>query len=263
MFSQEERCIYKKNQLAEVICQLRFPTILSVSASEPAEFQDAIRDVFPRYEVRQDMPPVKVVPVPGQPPRLEQPKPMTNYHFLTADGRFRINLTQNFISLTCPRYTRWEDFARMMDQPLASFIQIYKPAFFERVGLRFLNAFSRRDLDLEDTPWRDLLNPAYLGLLAQEDMQETAFGRCTQDVEANIPGGCRLKLHVGPGMLRRGNDASDKEVKMIFDLDVSMSGNVPVNLAAASMQTLHTQADSIFRDAVADDLHDAMEPEQA
>ena len=51
----------------------------------------------------------------------------------------------------------------------------------------------------------------------------------------------RVKLHVGPGLIKRGGDNSDKEVKMIFDLDVSMSGNVPVNMAAASMQTVHTR----------------------
>ena len=41
MFSQEERCIYTNNQLMEVICQLRFPTILAVGAREPVDFQDA------------------------------------------------------------------------------------------------------------------------------------------------------------------------------------------------------------------------------
>lgn len=262
MFSQAERVIYRHPQLAEVICQLRFPTILSISAHEPAEFQEAIRDVFPQYLRRQDQLPVKITPVPGQPPKVEQPQPVTNYQFMTADGSYRINLTQDFISLTCAKYDRWEAFARMMDKPLASFIRTYHPAYFQRVGLRYLNAFSRRDLDLEGTPWRELLEPAYLGLLAEEDMQEGAFARCTQDVDAAIPGGCRVKLHVGPGLIKRGGDNSDKEVKMIFDLDVSMSGNVPVNMAAASMQTVHTQAGSIFRDAITDTLHDAMEPER-
>lgn len=261
MFSQDERCIYTKNQLAEVICQLRFPTILAIGANTPVEFQDAIRDVFPKYQVRQDQLPVKLTQVPGQPPRLEQPKPVTNYQFLTADGRFRINLTQDFISLSCARYDRWESFARMMDKPLATFIRVYKPAYFERVGLRYLNAISRRDLELEGTPWKDLLKPGYLGLLSEEDVPEQAFSRCTQDVEAAIPGGCRMKLHVGPGMLKRGNEAADKESKLIFDLDVSMNGNIPVNLAAASMQTVHTQAGSIFRDAITDTLHSAMDPE--
>jgi len=43
MFSNEERMIYAKRQLVEVICQLRFPEILSIDASEPAAFQDRIR----------------------------------------------------------------------------------------------------------------------------------------------------------------------------------------------------------------------------
>ena len=260
MFSQEERCIYQNNQLAEVVCQLRFPTILAVGAKEPVDFQEAIRQVFPQYARRQEQLPPKVVNVPGQPPRVEPQKPVVNHQFVTADGSYRINLTQNFISLSCGKYSRWEDFARMMDQPLASFIEIYAPAYFERVGLRYLNAFSRRDLELEGTPWKDLLEPQYLGLLVSEDVPEQAFSRCSQDVEAAIPGGCRMKLHVGPGMIKRGNDASDKEVKLIFDLDVFMGGNIPVNMAAGAMQTTHAQAGSIFRDAITDTLQDAMEP---
>ena len=51
-------------------------------------------------------------------------------------------------------------------------------------------------------------------------------------------------------------------MKLIFDLDVSMSGNVPVNLAAGAMQTVHSQAGSIFRDAITDTLHDAMEAKE-
>ena len=260
MFSQEERCIYEKNQLVEVVCQLRFPTILSVGAREPVDFQDAIRQIFPRYTCRQEQLPPKMVNVPGQPPKMEPQKPITNHQFVTADGTYRINLTQSFISLACTRYTCWEDFARMMDAPLASFIRIYEPAYFERVGLRYVNAFSRRDLDLEDTPWKELIEPQYLGLLASEDVPERAFSRCTQDVEAAIPGGCRMKLHVGPGMIKRGNDTSDKEGKMIFDLDVFMGGNIPVKMSAGAMQTVHGQAGSIFRDAITDTLHDAMEP---
>lgn len=262
MFSQEERCRYHKNQLVEVICQLRFPTILAIGAREPVDFQEAIRGVFPNYLLRQDRLPAKVTAAPGQPPKVEQPAPIANHQFATADGKYRINLSQGFISLTCHDYTCWEDFARMMDKPLASFIEIYKPAFFERVGLRYLNAFSRRELGLEGMHWKELIEPAYLGLLASDDVGEQAFSRCTQDVEAGLPGGCRLKLHMGPGMIKRGQDASDKEVKMIMDLDVSMNGNIPVNLAAASMQTVHTHAGSIFRGAVTDTLHDAMEPEE-
>lgn len=258
MFSHEERCRYTNNPVAEVICQLRFPTILAIGERAPVDFQEAIRGVFPNYLLRQDRLPAKVVAAPGQPPKIEQPNPIANHQFATVDGRYRINLSQGFISLTCSDYTCWEEFARMMDRPLASFIEIYQPAHFERVGLRYLNAISRRDLGLEELSWKELIEPCYLGLLASEDVPENAFSRCSQDVEGALPGGCRMKLHVGPGLLKRGQDTSDKEVKMILDVDVSMGGNVPVNLAAASMQTVHTHAGAIFRGAITDTLHEAM-----
>ena len=44
MFSTKPRCQYLDNQLADVICQLRFPEILSISVNPPATFQDMIRD---------------------------------------------------------------------------------------------------------------------------------------------------------------------------------------------------------------------------
>ena len=54
MFSSENRCIYRFNQLGEVICQLRFPEILTISANLPVQFQEAIRQEFPRYQLRQE-----------------------------------------------------------------------------------------------------------------------------------------------------------------------------------------------------------------
>ena len=76
-----------------------------------------------------------------------------------------------------------------------------------------------------------------------------------------IRGGCRVKLHAGPGLIKR-NGNQDQEIKFIFDQDLFMPGQVPVKLSAGALQTLHAQADSIFRGAITDTLHDAMDPEQ-
>ncbi|MBQ7254664.1 MAG: TIGR04255 family protein [Oscillospiraceae bacterium] len=262
MFSNEKRCVYGKNQILEAVCQFRFPAILQIETGVPAEFQDAIRAVFPRYESRREQPPPKVTALPGQPPKVEQLPAVTNHAFLTADGSWRINLAQGFIALTSQRYTRWEEFAKMLDAPLAAFIRIYKPAYFERVGLRYINAFSRSALDLEEHPWRDLIEDRYLGLLTDELIPEGSFARCTQDTELALPGGCRLKLHAGPGMVRRAGQPENNEQHFMLDLDVSMSGNVQVSMAAGAMSTLHLHADSVFRDAITDQLHDAMQPEE-
>ena len=258
MFSDRERTIYRNNQLIEVICQLRFPTILSISAREPADFQEGIRQDFPQYKRLQEQPAPKVTGAPGN-MRVEEAQPIVNYQFLTQDGRWKVNLTNSFIALATPAYTRWEDFAAKLDLILAQFIPIYKPAYFERVGLRFINAISRKALDLEGVPFRELIEPAYLGLLAEDDVNEQSFARSGQDVELQISGGCRVKLHAGPGMLQR-RGVKDEEVKFILDNDVFMLGKLPMNQCAAALQTVHIQADRIFAGAITDRLHEVMDP---
>ena len=258
MFSHEERVIYRNNQLAEVICQLRFPEILAIQANLPVAFQEAIRDEYPRYSSRKETPAPKLTGTPGN-VSLQKQDPVTNYQFFSADGNWRVNLTSRFISLSCSRYTSWEDFAARLDKPLVSFIQTYHPAFFERVGLRYLNFFSRKELGLEGTPYRDMFAPCYLGPLADEDVSEMGTTRCSVDTEMSLRGGCRVKLHAGPGMVKRQGQP-DNEVKFVLDQDLYMPGQVEVKHCIGALQTLHSQAWSIFRGAITEKLHDAMEP---
>lgn len=258
MYSQEPRCLYLNNQLGDVICQLRFPEILSIGANIPVAFQDAIRDEYPQYTALQETPAPKLTGAPGS-FKVENQPATVNYQFVSEDGVWRINLTSRFISLACARYTSWEEFARKLDKPLVAFIQIYKPAYFERVGLRYLNFFSRGALGLNDVPFSELINPIYLGPLADEEVSEAQSGRCTVEAELNLKAGCRLKLHTGPGMIKRGGQP-DQELKFIFDQDLFLPGKVPVNMTTGALSTLHSQAYSIFRGAITDTLHDAMVP---
>lgn len=256
MFSHQNRCIYDSNCLAEVICQLRFPEILAIRANLPVEFQEAIRAEFPQFHSRQEAPP----PVPMA-NRENKTEPTINYQFSSPDGSWRINLTSRFISLSTSRYTDWEAFAAKLDRPLSVFIQIYKPAYFERIGLRYLNFISRKDLGLEGVPFSQLIQPCYLGPLAEEDISESGVTRCSIDTEMSLRGGCKLKLHAGPGLVKKNNQP-DSEIKFILDEDLFMPGNVPINLSAGSLQTLHAQADSVFRGAITNTLHNAMGPNE-
>lgn len=258
MFSTEPRVTYRRNQLGEVICQLRFPEILAIGAKPPVEFQEAIRAAFPRYSSRMEAPAPKLTGVPGALSLQNQPS-VINYQFMSEDGIWRVNLTQKFISLACARYTSWEDFAARLDKPLAAFIQTYKPAYFERIGLRYINFISRKALSLEATPFRDLISQKYLGILCDEQVMEPSVAQSGVDAQFAVRGGCRVKLHAGPGKVQRAGK-SDGEVKFIFDMDLFMPGNVAPNLSAPALQTLHAQAWAIFRDAITDELHEAMEP---
>lgn len=257
VFSTEERCRYGRSPLGEVICQLRFPEILAISAKAPVDFQEAIRQEFPQYMKRIEPAAAKTPSAAGV---SDGQAGIVNHQFASADGSWRINLTGKFISLSCSRYSQWEDFAAHLDQPLAAFIQVYHPAYFERIGLRYLNFISRQQLELDGVPFSRLIAPCYLGPMAEEDFPEAGATRCTVDAEFAIRGGCRAKIHAGPGMVSHGGK-QDKEVKFVFDQDLYMAGNLQVSLSAGALQTLHSQADSIFRGAVTDFLHNAMEPQ--
>ena len=258
MFSKEAHCKYRKNQLSDVICQLRFPQILSINANLPVEYQEAIREHYPKFSTSLEAVAPKISGTPGN-LQLENQPSTKNYQFTSLNGKWRVNLTSTFVSLACSQYTDWEEFARMLDIPLAAFIKIYKPACFERIGLRYLNFISRQALDIQDIPFEQLFTTPYLGLLSDPEVKEADTHRNGIDADISLPGGCRVKLHAGPGLVTQ-NGLQQKEIKFIFDQDLYMTGNIPVNYSAGALQTLHAHAFPIFRGAITDTLHEAMEP---
>ena len=175
MFSHESRCIYEKNQLIEVICQLRFPDILKIEAQEPYAFQDAIRGEYPQYAKK-----VEQLPPQQAGGKLTPQGTVNNYQFISADSQWKVSLTKSFIALSTHGYTRWEEFAQRLDRILAAFIQAYQPAYFSRVGLRYINAFRKAELGLENAQWRELIQPGYLGLMGDDDAQEALSSKTSR-----------------------------------------------------------------------------------
>lgn len=260
LFSDHPRQHYARSALREVICQLRFPTILSIAANEPAAFQEAIRHAFPRYARKMDNPPPKTAVVNGVPQLVPSP-PVVNYHFLSADSRWKLNLTSEFISLSTLSYDGWESFGGTLDLPLAQFIRLYQPAFFQRIGLRYVNLFSRRDLGLEGTPWRELFTPPYLGPLAEEDVPEERLVQSGVNFSLRLDSSCQAKVHAGPGLVKSTQPGAvqDNEVKFVLDIDLSMGGELSPMLAAGALETLHGHAAPLFEGAVTDVLREALE----
>ena len=99
LFSDRPRTHYEKTLAHEVICQLRFPTILSINNVEPADFQERIREDFPQYARKQDVLPPQIVN--GKP---EPQPPVTNYHFLSQDGRWTHAAAVFGSGILCDRY---------------------------------------------------------------------------------------------------------------------------------------------------------------
>ena len=259
LFSDRPRIFYNHAPVHEVICQLRFPPILSINRNEPVDFQEDIRDHFPQYARRQDIPAPKISGL-GTPNIQVQPvPPVTNYHFLSGDGAWKLNLTRDFIALSTLRYPGWEEFARHLDRPLASFIRLYHPAYFQRVGLRYRNLISRKQLNLENVPWTELISPAYTGPLSEPDLHEGNLAQFSCDIGIRLDSSCQVKIHAGPAQMKnKSADTPEDEMRFVLDLDLFMGGNVSCTLAAAALETLHGHADKVFEGAITDTLRDAI-----
>ena len=52
-FPITDRVSYSHNPLNQVVCQLRFPSILKIEATLPVDFQESIRHEFPIFQERQ------------------------------------------------------------------------------------------------------------------------------------------------------------------------------------------------------------------
>lgn len=110
LLSNEERCKYQNSQLMDVVCRCAFRQILSITArTQP--FQEAIRMEYPRYAAQKERPAPKVTGLGTDHPTLEQQPPVTNFCFVSDNGKWRVNLTNRFIALSTQDYRDWEDFA--------------------------------------------------------------------------------------------------------------------------------------------------------
>ena len=147
-FPKVKRVKYNKCPLENVICQLRFPPILQIDSQTPYMFQDKIRNQFPNYEegveVQQELNTninwVTSEQIINPMAKISSNK---NYIFFSEDDSWQINLTKNFLSVSTTKYVTWEDMIKKIKLPLNALLEIYKPAYFSRIGLRYVDVFCR------------------------------------------------------------------------------------------------------------------------
>ncbi len=255
-FPESERVIYDKNPLIDVVCQLRFPSILRIDAESPTSFQEAIREDYPLYEevlgadlVTKMLP--DLVRLMGRDVQFPGGK---TYQFSTDDQLWRLTLTRDFLALTCNKYERWEDFRKHLDRPIEALIKAYKPAFFTRIGLRYRDIISRDKLGLKGYKWSQILRPHIAGELAS-DIAENVVGISSEVV-------IRLEDTEGRVHLRHGlvQDAQTQELCYLIDADHYFEGRVKTPDAYRYLDQFNSTAGRLFRWCIQDDLNRAMGP---
>lgn len=260
-FPESDRVIFDKNPLEQVICQLRFPTILEITTEQPARFQNAIRGDYPLYEIDQAVGnlPKEFAELMAQLP-ISQPVASPTHKFTSADGDRVVSLSGNSVAFADKRYERWETFSAEVFRAQRALEDIYQPAFYARIGLRYTNVVDRARIGIGDEPWDSLLGPSLLGLLGAPDV-------AGKDIEA-IKSEATVLIDEVPGAkatIRHGTAerTPDKAKVYVIDVDfytVERSTNEHV---AQILAEFNRHNGNFFRWAITDKLHAALEPRAA
>ncbi len=261
LFPESERVLYKKNPLVEVICQLRFPTILRIREGHLADFQDMIRKSYPDYSEQEPS-----FGVPPQAPKelatiIEQmnipiPPALTSHRFSTKDSKRFISLRDGFMTLAETKYERWESFRREIVKAEGALKRVYEPALYSRVGLRYRDIISRRSLGLTKVGWQGLLKPHIIAELGDKDVSGAILGIQTR-VIIKIPDIPNGQVVINHGLITP--NGSDEECYLI-DADFSVERKEGIDEPFEILDRFNRLAGRLFRWAITERLHSAMGP---
>lgn len=252
-FPASRRVVYDKNPLAEVICQLKFPTVLLIEAELPATFQDKLRGDYPVFEdgTRVGIPevlPHEIARLLG--PQFGFPTPRV-YEFASSDALWKAHLNRDFVALSCFRYSMWDDFRARLLRILECLDAIYGPSFYTRVGLRYRNIIDRGRLGLEGVPWGQLFQP-HLAAELSSNMADSIVQNQHQ-LLINLPN------EEGQVRVVHGLTGASPQTYAI-DSDFFTEQRVEKTDAARKLDAFNKYSGGLFRSLINDKLDGAMGP---
>ncbi|MCK4658422.1 MAG: TIGR04255 family protein [Phycisphaerae bacterium] len=259
-FPDSPRVVYRKNPLVEVICQVRFPPILRIDSEPPAGFQEKIRAEYPFYVER----PGSSLPLPSSIPaelaklvrKVTPAGTIGDHKFTSSDENWSATLTRDFLTLKTTTYRRWEEFRERIGTLLDALYIEYRPAFFSRVGLRYVDVILRSEIGLGKTPWSDLLNPYVAGELSAAEIEKDITHAAREVV-------IRLNKEGEQVTIRHGIAVAEPTPEQCFliDSDFHVEGQMEKEYAINILDQFNRQAGRLFRWCIQDRLHTALEPQ--
>ncbi|MCX6053853.1 MAG: TIGR04255 family protein [Chloroflexi bacterium] len=148
-FKQVEDIRLLKSPLSDVICQVKFPPILSINNDSPIEYQNSVRSRFPLYEQGQAI--NFIIPSSGN-ADISLPEPPVKMHtFRSIDKKSFITLSSDSFAYSTSLYKHWNEFLKDFAIVDEATQKVYQPSIVTRLGLRFINRFT-----LDNTKSRSL-----------------------------------------------------------------------------------------------------------
>jgi uncharacterized protein (TIGR04255 family) len=259
LFPDSERVLYDKNPLQEVISQFRFPTILRIREGQLAAFQDIIGKDYPIYSEQEPsfaVPPELPKELATIVEQMNVPPGLVTHRFSTKDSRRFISLRDDIMALAETKYEKWESFREEITKAEAALRKVYEPAFYSRVGLRYRDLISLHSLNLTDVRWQDLIKTHVIAELGDKNVGDAILRIQTRAI-IKIPDIASGRIMLSHGLVIP--DGSNEKCYFI-DADFSVERKEGINEPFKILERFNRLAGQLFRWAITERLHKAMEP---
>lgn len=251
---------YKNNQIVEMLCQVRFPTILRINNESDellSKFQDKIKERFINYKLLNEN--IVNVDMKGIENNIESVTPqilrnnVKNHMFYSENEEMKLNLTSNFISVTISKYDCWENFKAIFEKVIKAFCEIYNIDNFNRIGIRYVNAFSKEELKIDENEgWNKYLNDSIVGLSSEYNVKVYST-----NIEIPFADNVKMRIIAGLGVKNRINNSKATPV-FIIDKDTYELGSFSENQIKQKLDNLHVHNSEIFEILIKDELRKKM-----
>jgi uncharacterized protein (TIGR04255 family) len=227
---------YRRNFTRQVVCEFRFPTLLSFGDPQPPKaLVSALRKQYPVLELGKE---VSI--------GLGESGSPTLSHILKSPKlTWQVALKKESLSIETSRYVNYKEFRSRVAEVLQATIPLIDSDFFTRVGLRYVNVVTTDG----KMPLSDWINPALVGIVEQHGFSgiNELAGRLRLQGD---DGGCFLQHGVKPKEPSpQSEDDSVAVPDYILDID-TYRDEVMTAEALSTLDGIRIQAYSMFQWAI-------------
>jgi uncharacterized protein (TIGR04255 family) len=247
-FPQKQEVKLNKAPLDEVVCQVKFPPILRISKELPIDFQEVIRPRFPGLEIEQILFQFSQV---GALEKSSLENPPKVYRFSSADGKSSVALATDFYAISTKGYTHWSEFIRDLSLVENAVTENFHPSYATRIGLRFINKFTRINTNSETQQQiLDLFREELTCLLRADGWLEPDDMFSQLLISDNQ---AKLTFRIGYGK-------DQMEPFFILDFDYFEEGQIQLDNLITRMNQYHSRIYDAFRWSIKDESLARFEP---
>lgn len=230
---------FQRNMLHQVVCELRFPTLMDLGGPKPPKaFVDALRKEYPHLESANEL-------MIGFGGASTQPNSSYAHIMRSAKQKWAVSLKQSALTIETTGYTNHAEFKERVLHAVDAAAKVIDSDFFTRIGLRYVNVITDGADINGDWINKSLTGPLLDGTFKGVVEYAGKLQLMTDD------GGCLLQHGI-----RHKQQLSEDESFPDYMLDIdSYRNDVELSDTDAALDAMNVQAFNMFSWAIGPELH--------